>query len=342
MSARWTEKDAGGTSLRDRTLAELRRQRGAASGADLAGIDLAGEDLSDMHLSGVDLRHANLSHAVLSGVDLSFADLSGANLFQARLDRAELLGANLGGSDCRECTGTGVGLGGADLSRAGFFGARLERSTLTKANLHAADFRGASLQHCRVREADLTEVDFTGADLQFADLTASDVYKAVLNNADLRETRLHDLKRYYSARWLNTDIRHTNFCGTYLLRRYIVDENYLHEFRNSDGLRYALYWAWWITSDCGRSLSRWAAWTAGIALLFAVVYSFMEIDYGGHPTWFSTVYFSIVTMTTLGYGDVVPSSTAAQVVATVEVILGYLALGGVLSIFANKMGRRAD
>jgi voltage-gated potassium channel Kch len=54
------------------------------------------------------------------------------------------------------------------------------------------------------------------------------------------------------------------------------------------------------------------------------------------------VYYSIVTLTTLGYGDVVPASPAAQVLAMIEVILGYVMLGGLLSIFASKMARRAD
>jgi voltage-gated potassium channel Kch len=54
------------------------------------------------------------------------------------------------------------------------------------------------------------------------------------------------------------------------------------------------------------------------------------------------IYFSVVTLTTLGYGDIVPSSTAAQVLCMVEVFMGYVMLGGLLSIFSNKMARRAE
>ncbi len=35
------------------------------------------------------------------------------------------------------------------------------------------------------------------------------------------------------------------------------------------------------------------------------------------------------------------AAATAQVVATLDVLLGYLGLGGVLSILANKMARRA-
>ena len=37
-----------------------------------------------------------------------------------------------------------------------------------------------------------------------------------------------------------------------------------------------------------------------------------------------------------------PSGPAAQLVAMCEVAIGYVMLGGLLSIFANKMARRAD
>jgi len=79
-----------------------------------------------------------------------------------------------------------------------------------------------------------------------------------------------------------------------------------------------------------------------VAFLFALIFSFVEVDYGDHPTSFSPLYYSFVTLTTLGYGDVVPSSPGAQVVSVVEVVVGYVALGGLLSIFATKMARRAE
>ena len=53
-------------------------------------------------------------------------------------------------------------------------------------------------------------------------------------------------------------------------------------------------------------------------------------------------YFSVVTLTTLGYGDVTPNSLGGQVVAMAAVITGYFMLGGLLSILSNKMARRGD
>ena len=78
-----------------------------------------------------------------------------------------------------------------------------------------------------------------------------------------------------------------------------------------------------------------------VGLLFGGAYLVLDIDYGEHRTALSPFYYSFVTLTTLGYGDVVPASATAQVVATLEVLLGYVGLGGLLSILANKMARRA-
>ena len=67
----------------------------------------------------------------------------------------------------------------------------------------------------------------------------------------------------------------------------------------------------------------------------------MAIDYGAHKAPLSSLYFSIVTLTTLGFGDVLPADGWAQGAVLAEVVLGYVMLGGLLSIFADKMARRA-
>jgi len=50
------------------------------------------------------------------------------------------------------------------------------------------------------------------------------------------------------------------------------------------------------------------------------------------------------TFTTLGFGDITPNihSWRAQVIVTFEVVVGYVMLGGLISIFANILARRND
>ena len=63
-----------------------------------------------------------------------------------------------------------------------------------------------------------------------------------------------------------------------------------------------------------------------------------------HPaanSLFTPFYYSIVTYTTLGFGDVTPKHWFGELVVTLEVIFGYLTLGLLVSILANKVARRS-
>ncbi len=140
-------------------------------------------------------------------------------------------------------------------------------------------------------------------------------------------------------------------------KRYVADQQYIRAFGEKHPF-WALIWRW--SSDYGRSLALWALWSLLIALSFSLVYM-------PAPTWFAgwlqetmpqfhqvtiteanedftfwkSFYFSIVTFTTLGFGDVVAANTSARILVTLEVIFGYVMLGGLISIFANKLASRS-
>ncbi len=150
------------------------------------------------------------------------------------------------------------------------------------------------------------------------------------------------VKDYKTANWIGVNVTDVDFNGAYLVRRHLMDENYLHEFRRQNRFSALLYWIWWATSDCGRSLLRWTAWVGVLIVVYGIAYLLVDIDFGEHETIFSPMYFSIVTLTTLGYGDAVPASLPGQLLAVSEAVFGYIGLGGLLSIFAQKMARRAE
>jgi hypothetical protein len=220
--------------------------------------------------------------------------------------------------------------------------ADLEGATLSNACLVEADFRLSNLKKTRIRGADLTRANFKRSILCGADFAESNVNQTVLNRTDLRGAHLKDISQFDKAFWISADIRDVDFTGSYMVRRFIMDQNFLYEFRCRSRAANFVYLIWWLTSDCGRSFTRWALWTLLVALVFAGLFSLVDVQYGGNRTYLSPIYYSVVTLTTLGYGDVLPASPAAQVLAMLEVIIGYLALGGLTSIFATKMARRAD
>jgi len=347
LRVRWLGESPDGGSLRDAALRGIREAAAAGhalegAAADLRGISLAGEELSGADFSRCDLSGADFSDAKLAGAKFSWAVLRGATFCRAHIESCEFLAADLTGANLSEAHAERSGFGAARMVDANLLQARMSGATLSKADLTGADLRTADLQRARLCDAVCRKASFMAADLRGADLTGMMIGGASFNRADLRESTFYGLKEYESSTWVEADIRSIDFCGAYLVRRYIMDENYLHEFRTKSRFHGFLYRIWWLTSDCGRSFARWAAFTAVLALSFAVLYQLVDVDWGEKRGFLSSFYFSVVTLTTLGYGEITPRSGTAQVLAISEAVLGYVVLGGLLSILANKMARRAE
>lgn len=310
--------------------------------ADLRSLDLRGCDLSKLDLRERDLRGVDLSGANLEGAQLAGARLDEACLREAHMVRAELLGASLERADLSGANAEECGLGRTTLDGADLSGAKLGGASASHATLRGAVLSGACLKEVRLCSADLRECDFNRSDLRGADLSGAQVSGASFVGVDLRSARLADVTGYIKADWTEVDLRDVDFRRAHQLRRFILDENYLREFRTRSKGAAVLYQLWKLTSDCGRSLLRWGAFIAVVVCVFAALFSFVAIDYGERGTWLAPLYFSVVTLTTLGYGDIVPSSAAAQALVIAEVVVGYVGLGGLLAIFSNKIARRAD
>ncbi len=324
-----------GTDKREHALAALEQLRaGQHSGEPL--------DLSGLDLTGVDLSDCDLSRANLQGTILFQSKMQRTQLFQANLDHAECSGSDWSEASLAGASLQHTGLGLAKLSGAVFTDANLQNATLSGANMQAANLRCANLQGARLREVNLHGADLSRADLRRVDLEKGQVDGAVFHRADMRGSCLAEVHGYERANWIGADIRDLEFTGAHLCRRFILDQNYLHEFRNRNRYSQALYYIWWLTSDCGRSALRWTLLTFGIVLLFAAFYTQVDVDFGAYPTPLSPLYFSVVTLTTLGFGDVLPKSQTAQLLTMIQVFIGYVMLGGLLSIFSSKMARRAD
>ena len=309
---------------------------------DLRGARLIDADLRGLDLSGWDLRGADLSRARLEGCRFVKARLVDASLFEARCEGAEFLGADLTGATLSSASCERAGFGHAVLVRAQAVDAVFDGATFTEADLGDADLRASSFVGARFVEAGLVGTSFEAACLSEADLEGARLRRTCFRRADLRRATLRAVDDYRHADWIYADVRDVDWNGAWLVRRHVLDENFLHEFRHASPAHARLYTVWKATSDCGRSLTRWGAWTAGIAVVFALIYTQVGVDFGDSPTWLSPLYFSVVTLTTLGYGDALPTSVSGQVAVMVQVLLGYGMLGGLLSIFSTKMGRRAD
>lgn len=306
----------------------------ALVGIDLSERDLTGINFGETDLSGADffearLGDANLKMSSLAGAELSSADLSGADLYKSDCTGVFAVDADLSGAYVAEADFTG-----SDLRGSRFCGADLTKSVLTGTNLTGADLTDSTLLQAGVREANLSQASLSGA-----------------NVLGLDYGRFLDMGGHYFG------IRGLDSCyGNALFVRDAQDQDYLDTMRaRIDETQPAwrrrlkkLIFKAWALIDYGRSLGKPALYALVLATAFGILYSLdRSLDWGlmeytgSADSWLSPFYYSIVTYTTLGFGDITPKNWLGEVVVVTEVILGYTTLGLLLAILANRVARQS-
>ncbi len=255
-------------------------------------------------------------------------------MHEAALYKANFTDAILQETDLRD----------ADLSSSNCEGADFRGATLTGANFDSADLRGADFSHADLRGANLSGADITGAKFHFARIS----------DANVTHTEYGTFKDmvglYYGIRGIETTY------GNALLVRDAKDQDYIDTLyqailRKPPGFvrtcDLALFRAWGLI-DHGRSLIKVAFYAFIIATFYGLIYlmdmtyNWQIMDYSNSAqTWFTPFYYSVVTYTTLGFGDVTANSLFGEIFVISEVILGYFTLGLLLAILANTIARRS-
>ena len=70
-----------------------------------------------------------------------------------------------------------------------------------------------------------------------------------------------------------------------------------------------------------------------------VVFSFKHNFLSNVEVFFNSLYFSVVTFTTLGYGDLTPIGLAARAIAALEAFMGSFTIALFVVVFVKKMTR---
>ena len=248
-------------------------------------------------------------------------DLSGVHLHNANLCGANLSGVNL----------TDANLYGVHLHNANLSGANLRRVNLSNSNLMTANLSNANLLGANLSGASLYGTNLSGANLRVANFDQCSVFNVLYNR-----------KGRYQG------IRISTAYGNPLFQRFAQDQEYIEAFRAKRPKWWSKlkYYIWLVFADCGRSLWPWICWSVAFAMGFAWIFYALgpgAILIKNLPFNFQTMcYYSIVTFTTLGFGDIMPLTNKAAWWIMVEVITGYVMLGGLISILANKLARRSS
>lgn len=350
-----------GANLTTSNLTNAKLQGSHLQEADLRCVDLVGANLVDSFLNDALLQQANLSSARLED-----ADLTGANMQRAHLNNAKMRGAFFSNA-CMES----AHLHQADLRESTFLGANLQNTNFSFADLRGADLKKTDMRRAVLSYSSLRGAILEGADLHCADLRAADLCGAKLSSATLTGTRcgfaIVDGKTLIKDCTIDDE---TDFTGVGLASARI-DPGL--RVRLEGNIRKKRWQTWcradrcrrpvelfWMLSDYGRSTWRLIAWFAAFAALFALVYwmwGYCDLARGGNAadpgiisrlfvvdnyqvpaglTLVRSVYFSLVTMTTLGFGDMHanPGSYWGHILLSLQVLIGYVLLAAMVTRLA--------
>jgi len=283
-----------------------RLEKMASEGASMEGFILKEAKLRDAHLTFGDTSHAvNLSHA-----DLSRADLGGAHLFNIDLRDASLLKANL-----RQ--------------------ANLNRARLEDANLLGADLEGARLEQVNwgrhlSQEVLAQKATRAGQAERAMDLylEAEEIYRHLTNIVEAKG--------------------HYNQAGHFYHKEKIM--------RRMQMRRWTREWMWSKIVDVlcgyGENFDRVIGFSLSAILVSAVLFALLGIQgpegmvrlnlhvgmAENMKSFLLCVYYSVVTFTTLGYGDFTPVGWS-RLVAASEAFTGAFAMALFVVVFVRHMTR---
>lgn len=347
--------------------------------ADFSYSELINNDFSKSYFNYSIFYQANLSNSnfcdsIFYEADFSYLQSSkGTKFSRSLLHHAKFTEANLFGAYF-----TGAELYRADLSNAILIGADFRGVDLNRAKLFSTILRGSDL-----RNALITNVKWHGPlKLQWRQIIDSfeQVYsptfwrkftslisKNKLLNWFFKLKILPEFKYQDSPEVGNTRISGADFANSEHLEKFIKDEQFGQELIENcqhDWKMFIIVKLWAITCDCGRSMFRWCMVSLFLAFIWGVFFiiagaqnfELSDKSLNWNPfapfladfkecNWnpIAPFYYSVITFTTLGFGDITPKLHLwfLQILVMFEVILGYIMLGGLISIFANKLARRS-
>lgn len=284
--------------------------------------------LRDSDLIRVNLKNSDLTQADFRNTNFSYSDISGANL----------IGCNLEGCDL-----TSVNFENSDLTRADLRKTRLWHADLSSVNITEADITEADLWKCQMYMARLWHTELKGV----KSLTKQNFSKKIYGfltceKIDERgvlsaEESYRALKQYFIE---NGRYREASWAS---FKEKTMEKIQLGKNKNPAYIPMALMG---LLSGYGEKPNRVILSSAAIILMYSIIYycqNAVAISYSSvknYSIW-DYIYYSIVTFTTLGYGDLVPKAhTGYRLLAGSEAFIGAFMIGLFVFTLSRKYSAR--
>ena len=201
------------------------------------------------------------------------------------------------------------------------------------------DLRGIDLSKENLERADLSDIDFFasnffesnchGANLSNSYLSECNISSACFNWAVLNETFLDGVKFDNKTSFIGVDLHKVNFTLATLLYDLALTQQRISELEKNHKL-FANFLRW--TCDYGRSFFRYMLWVTAFIGSYAIFYFFLM-----DKSFLDCLYFSVVTFATVGYGDILPTTSLEKTLVITEIIIGYLMGGLLIAILAKRV-----
>ena len=345
------------------------------SEAEFRGAALSHAVFKSAIAVGTDFREAILTSTSFEGASLSFAKMQGANLNYALLQRASLTETNLEGAHLEEANLREAELEKARLHKSFLYRVKLEGAfNIEGDNIlekigeeHIREWRKARHTYSRLKgyfKQQGRDEDASKAYYREAITAKHHLHERICGLRPVEKYRrsirtfgkLIGIRRIRLFRVFATSVLFINIIGRAFqnIKRFFDCTDYKYgndEVKRTDRQRrrWLGYWFFHVFAGFGQ---RWL-WTAGWALGFILLFSFIywighsagcflfdfKPDMLPHLNFFSYIYLSVVTFATLGFGDITPLNPAAQIPVVIEVIMGYVFLGLIITIIARRFGR---
>ncbi|MDB2283050.1 pentapeptide repeat-containing protein [Halorubrum ezzemoulense] len=345
--------------------------------SSLTGLNFNGTTLFHADFNGVSvedkraLENNTLAYTNLSEADLSLARLTESNLFGSDLTEASLEAADLRGTSFEASTLIGVNFRDARINRRTSFDDQLYLQSMADVQItstqsfvtyndrgkknqdgHVSRYRKLIVNYRRIRDSILNRRKKERSEQSAFLLSCIEIYRELqrLHSENGRPKRARhyrirsrEARRKFAlaegktVKWVESEfINRVTDYGESWRRLAIVSGAIIFV----SGLLYPLFGGIRFSSNTGR----------GSQLTSEMFPSYLPLDWipiefsvEGYPEWVVTLlesmYFSVVTFTTLGYGDVQPVGPAAKFLVGIESLAGVVLMAALVFVLTRKATR---